>query len=314
MGVPCKGVAELTFFGPLFLPFVRLPGKPGSAPPLLAAWTLPCHPTSAVAPMPSCRTLLIPNFSLPSCPSPPPYLRYLQSLNASLVYFDRPEAQYCPCTSWTGNAALAGAVGEVASSSPMVFYLEYAPPAVPEAGGGGHHAPAAAAAAGEGHAARRATLDEGGHYAAAPAAAAGEGHAAHRAASESGAATTKTNAAPLGRGSSAADDEVVTAASGRVLSSEGAVAGAGSGSAAAASVASSDAAGPAAEGNGAAAAVSSAGGHGATAIVAVSTTEAPAVDGENPVRAALDGVPVLVPAYTSGSPLALGVLLYDMYR
>ena len=157
------------------------------------------------------------------------------------MYFDRPEAQYCPCTSWTGNEALADAVGEVASSTPMIFYLEYASP-VPE-GGGGHPA------------------------------AAGEGHVARRVVSEAGGAAATTTVA---------------------------------------SVASSGAAGSAAQGE----AASSTSGHGVTAaaVVSTTTTEAPAADGENPVRAAVDGVPVLVPAYTSGSPLALGVLLYDMYR
>ena len=186
---------------------------------------------------------LFPNCILPSSNplSPPLHSRYLQSLNASLVYFDRPDAQYCPCNSWTGNEAFNGAVGEVASSSPMIFYLEYASP-VPE-GGGGHPS------------------------------AAGEGHVARRVASEAGGAVTTTTVA---------------------------------------SVAGSGAAGSAAQGE----AMSSASGHGATVAISVSTTttEAPATDGENPVRAALDGVPVLVPAYTSGSPLALGVLLYDMYR
>ena len=53
---------------------------------------------------------------------------YNEQLNASLVYYDYPTAQYAPCASWVGNTATEGAVGNVMATTPIMFNLVYEPP------------------------------------------------------------------------------------------------------------------------------------------------------------------------------------------
>ena len=53
---------------------------------------------------------------------------YNEALNASIVYQDTPKAQYAPCQSWVGNKALEGAVGDIMATTPIGFYLTYQSP------------------------------------------------------------------------------------------------------------------------------------------------------------------------------------------
>ena len=53
-----------------------------------------------------------------SCP-----LGVNQELNASLLVYDYPSAQYAPCSDWEGNMALGGAVGGIMASTPIFFDL-----------------------------------------------------------------------------------------------------------------------------------------------------------------------------------------------
>ena len=198
---------------------------------------------------------------------------YNEAFNASIVYQDTPKAQYAPCQSWLGNKALEGAVGDIMATTPIGFYLTYQSPF----------------GEGEGSSSSSSTSHSSGGTADAGGASSGHAVAPH-----------KSHRKLTSYSPSAAGNEHIISPEPSPVESHGS-----------SSPSHSPELSPVDSHSTSGTAHSPADSH--TSSQTPHSTESDNSTDASYVTNAITGVPVVVPEYTSGSPLALGLLLFDLF-